>query len=62
MSEMKAGVIDPKAVENTTRRIGLQSKLSEKVVNARENPIALGKARAARFTATGEPSLAPTAK
>lgn len=61
MSTIKADVIDPKAVENTSRRIGLLSKLAEKVVDVVEDPACLKKARSDRFEATGEPSLAPTA-
>jgi hypothetical protein len=52
--------IDPKAQENQSRRIGLQDKLREDVKPPKEDPDCLERARAARFEATGEPSVAPT--
>lgn len=57
--EIKADVIDPKAVENTSRRIGLQSKLAEKVVDATEDKQVQKTALSQRVKATGEPSAAP---
>lgn len=55
----EAGKIEPKAVENTTRRIGLQDRLAEKVVDAKEDKSCHQRAKDARFTSTGEPSAAP---
>ena len=40
--------------ENETRRLNLQSKLAEKVVDVREDKTAHKKARDTRFKATGE--------
>jgi len=56
-----ASKIDPKAVENTSLRSGLQGRLREFVKDASEDKQALRAARTARFTATGEPSRAPKA-
>ena len=47
--------------EVETRRIGLQDRLKEKVVDAKHDQSALDRARNARFAATGEPSEAPCA-
>lgn len=61
MSEIVAGKIDPKAQENQSRRIGLQSRLAEKVVDAKEDHGCQQKALKARFASNGEPSEAPKA-
>jgi hypothetical protein len=50
--------IDPNAREVQTRRIGLQNRLKEKVVDAKQDPTAHKRARDARFAATGEPRKA----
>ena len=50
----EAGKIDAKAQENESRRIGLQDRLKEKVVDAKEDTKAHDLARNARFAATGE--------
>jgi hypothetical protein len=55
----EAGKIDPKAQENQSRRIGLEQKLKEKVVDAKEDKTCHQKAKDALFATTGEPSLAP---
>ena len=57
---MKETKIDPKAQEVETRRIGLQDRLAEKVVDAQEDKSCHDRARKARFAATGEPEVAPT--
>jgi hypothetical protein len=60
---MKEGKVDSKAQENQARRIGLQDKLAEKVVQqAKNDQSALDRARATRFSTTGEPSKAPCAE
>jgi hypothetical protein len=47
--------IDPKSREVETRRIGLENRLKEKVVDAKHDPTAQKRARDARFASTGEP-------
>jgi hypothetical protein len=60
--QMKAaGKIDPKSREVETRRIGLQDRLAEKVVDAKEDSDCHRKARNDRFDITGEPSETPSA-
>ncbi len=54
-----ADKIDPKAQEHESRRIGLQDRLAEKVVDTKHDQKALDAARKGRFDATGEPSQAP---
>jgi hypothetical protein len=49
-----AGRIDAKAQENESRRIALEGRLKEKVVEAKEDTKAHDRARNARFAATGE--------
>ncbi len=56
---MKPDKISPDAVENTTRRIGLEAKLKEPVKNAVEDPACLVLAKSKRFDANGEPKQAP---
>jgi hypothetical protein len=50
MSEKKAEVIDPNSREVETRRIGLQDKLAEKVVDAKLDTTCQKAALAARQT------------
>jgi hypothetical protein len=50
---------NPKAPENASLRLGLQKKLAERVVDARENPDALNHSRQARFSTNGECEAAP---
>jgi hypothetical protein len=59
MSKIEADKMDGQALENQTRRIGLQAMLSEKVVDAKEDHSCQQTALKERFAATGEPSEAP---
>jgi hypothetical protein len=49
-----AGKIDTKSQEVESRRIGLENRLKEKVLDAKEDTKAHDRARNARFEASGE--------
>jgi hypothetical protein len=57
-----ANKVNPKAIENTSLRLGLQDRLREDVRDAQENPGCLKAAKADRFSKTGEPEAAPSIK
>jgi hypothetical protein len=50
--------IDPKSREVETRRIGLENRLKEKVVDAKHDPTAQKSALESRLNSTGEPRTA----
>jgi hypothetical protein len=57
--EIKPSVIDPKAQENESRRIGHEAHTKEVVVDAKEDRSCHQKAKNDLFDRTGEPANAP---
>ena len=57
--EIKPSVIDPKAQENESRRIGLQQKLAEPVRKAVLDKSCQSAALKSRTNSNGEPLAAP---